>query len=49
MYKRQIQKDGDAGEDEVSAAEKELDKTTAKYVDMIDDLVNKKEAELLEV
>ena len=46
---KKIQKDGDAGEDEVTAAEKELDKTTAKYVEQIDDLVGKKEAELLEV
>ena len=46
---KKIQKDGDAGEDEVTAAEKELDKVTAKYVDQIDDLVGKKEEELLEV
>lgn len=46
---KKIQKDGDAGEDEVQAAEKELDKVTAKYVAMIDDVVSKKEAELLEV
>ncbi|MFD4182613.1 ribosome recycling factor [Rhodococcus sp. NPDC058514] len=44
-----IQKDGDAGEDEVGRAEKELDKTTAKYVAHIDELVKHKEAELLEV
>lgn len=46
---KKIQKDGDAGEDEVTAAEKELDKTTSKYVDEIDELVSRKEAELLEV
>lgn len=46
---KKIQKDGDAGEDEVTAAEKELDKTTAKFVAEIDDLVSHKEAELLEV
>lgn len=46
---KKIQKDGDAGEDEVTAAEKELDKTTAKFVAEIDDLVSRKEAELLEV
>jgi ribosome recycling factor len=44
-----IQKDGDAGEDDVARAEKELDKTTAKYVSHIDELVKHKEAELLEV
>lgn len=44
-----IQKDGEAGEDEVGRAEKELDKTTARYVHQIDELVKHKEAELLEV
>ena len=44
-----IQKDGEAGEDEVGRAEKELDKTTARYVSQIDELVKHKEAELLEV
>ena len=44
-----IQKDGEAGEDEVGRAEKELDKTTARYVAQVDELVKHKEAELLEV
>ena len=44
-----IKKDGEAGEDEVSRAEKELDKTTAGYVAQVDDLVKHKENELLEV
>jgi ribosome recycling factor len=44
-----IQKDGEAGEDEVNRAEKELDKTTAKYVAQIDELIKHKEAELMEV
>ena len=44
-----IQKDGEAGEDEVGRAEKELDKTTSKYVTHIDELVKHKEGELLEV
>ncbi|NLE82629.1 MAG: ribosome recycling factor [Rhodococcus sp.] len=44
-----IQKDGEAGEDEVGRAEKELDKTTARYVGQIDELFKHKEAELLEV
>lgn len=44
-----IQRDGEAGEDDVRRAEKELDETTAKYVGAIDDAVKHKEAELLEV
>ncbi|CAJ1506423.1 ribosome recycling factor [[Mycobacterium] burgundiense] len=44
-----IKKDGDAGEDEVSRAEKDLDKTTHTYTAQIDDLVKHKEGELLEV
>ncbi|APT92320.1 ribosome-recycling factor [Corynebacterium phocae] len=46
---KKLQKDGDAGEDEVNTAEKEMEKITAKYVDQVDKLVNAKEAELLEV
>jgi ribosome recycling factor len=42
-------KDGATGEDEVVRAEKELDKTTSKYVDHVDELLKHKEAELLEV
>ncbi len=42
-------KDGEVGEDEGSRAEKELDGTTKKHVDAIDDLLKHKEAELLEV
>jgi ribosome recycling factor len=44
-----IKKDGEAGEDEVSRAEKDLDKTTHTYTNQIDDLVKHKEGELLEV
>jgi ribosome recycling factor len=44
-----IKKDGEAGEDEVGRAEKDLDKTTSHYVTQIDDLVKHKEGELLEV
>ena len=44
-----ISKDGEAGEDEVVRAEKELQHTTDKYVAQIDELVKHKEAELLEV
>jgi len=44
-----MSKDGDAGEDEVSRAEKELQLVTDRYVGQVDDLVKHKEAELLEV
>ncbi|MFA5710488.1 ribosome recycling factor [Mycolicibacterium sp.] len=44
-----IKKDGEAGEDEVGRAEKDLDKTTHTYTSQIDDLVKSKEGELLEV
>jgi ribosome recycling factor len=46
---KRIQKDGEAGEDEVTRAEKDLDKTTAGYVAQVDELVKNKENELLEV
>ena len=44
-----IVRDGEAGEDEVTRAEKELQGTIDRYVHQIDDLVKHKEAELLEV
>lgn len=44
-----IVKDGEAGEDEVARAEKELQGTVDKYVAQVDDLVKHKETELLEV
>jgi len=44
-----IAKDGEAGEDDVRRAEKELDETTSKYVGNVDEVVKHKEAELLEV
>jgi len=44
-----LQKDGDAGEDDVRRAEKALDDLTAKHVSVIDDVLKHKEAELLEV
>ncbi|MFT4128037.1 MAG: ribosome recycling factor [Gordonia sp. (in: high G+C Gram-positive bacteria)] len=46
---KRIQKDGEAGEDEVVRAEKEIQKTTDTYVAQVDELVKHKEAELLEV
>ncbi|MFC7486899.1 ribosome recycling factor [Knoellia sp. CPCC 206453] len=42
-------KDGDVGEDEGSRAEKDLESTTKKYVDTIDEVLKGKETELLEV
>lgn len=44
-----IQRDGEAGEDEVRRAEKELDDTTTEYVNQVDELMKHKESELLEV
>jgi ribosome recycling factor len=42
-------KDGDAGEDDVRRAEKELEDITHRYVANVDDIVKHKEVELLEV
>ena len=42
-------KDGDVGEDDGNRGEKELDATTKKYVDTVDELLKGKESELLEV
>ena len=44
-----INKDGDAGEDDVRRAEKDLDETTTRYVAVVDELLKNKENELLEV
>ena len=44
-----IAKDGEAGEDEVNAAEKELDKLTQRFVGDVDELVKAKEGDLMEV
>ncbi len=44
-----IVKDGEAGEDEVGRAEKELESATKRYVDAVDDHLKSKEAELIEV
>ncbi len=44
-----IIRDGDAGEDEVMRAEKELELVTKRYVENIDELLRHKESELLEV
>jgi ribosome recycling factor len=44
-----LQKDGDAGEDDVRRAEKSLDEMTHKHVEHVDEVLKHKEAELLEV
>lgn len=44
-----IAKDGEAGEDDVTRAEKELEAITKKRVDLIDHVLAAKESELLEV
>ena len=44
-----LEKDGEVGKDDVAGAEKRLDGLTKKHTDEIDDLLKKKEAELLEV
>jgi len=44
-----IVKDGEAGEDEVTRAEKELEQVTKRHVEVIDELLKHKENELLEV
>jgi len=44
-----MQKDGEAGEDDVRRAEKHLDDVTHKHVEHIDEILKHKEAELLEV
>ncbi len=42
-------KDGEVGEDDGKRGEKDLDALTKRYVDQVDDLMHRKEAELLEV
>lgn len=44
-----LARDGDAGEDEVNRAEKQLEVVTKKYVEQVDELLKHKETELLEV
>jgi ribosome recycling factor len=44
-----LQKDGEVGEDEVRRAEKLLDDVTHRHVELIDDVLKHKDAELLEV
>jgi ribosome recycling factor len=44
-----IAREGEAGEDDVVRAEKELEHLTKRHVELIDDLLARKERELLEV
>jgi len=44
-----LAKDGEAGEDDVARAEKELEKITQGYVEQVADALRHKESELLEV
>lgn len=46
---KRIDKDGEAGEDEVNTAEKDLDKLTHRFVAEVDEMVKTKESELMEV
>jgi ribosome recycling factor len=44
-----MEKDGDAGKDEIARYEKDLEKVTTEHVNEIDKLLKHKETELLEV
>ena len=44
-----LEKDGEVGKDDVTGAEKRLDAFTKTHTDEIDEMLKKKEAELLEV
>ena len=44
-----LEKDGEAGKDDVKRAEKHLEDVTHKHVLSVDELLKHKEAELLEV
>ena len=44
-----LEKDGKIGKDDLTRAEKELEKTTQDHVGKIDEMLKHKEAELLEV
>jgi ribosome recycling factor len=46
---QKLVKDAEASEDEVQRAEKELDVITKRYIEKVDKLLERKEAELLEV
>jgi ribosome recycling factor len=49
QHLEKLDKDGEAGQDEVAGAEKRLEGMTKNHTEKIDDLLRHKEAELLEV
>jgi ribosome recycling factor len=49
QHLEKLDKDGEAGQDEVSGAEKRLEAMTRNHTEKIDDMLKHKEAELLEV
>lgn len=49
QHLEKLDKDGEAGQDEVAGAEKRLEGMTKNHTEKIDDLLKHKEAELLEV
>jgi ribosome recycling factor len=49
QHLERLEKDGEAGKDDVTGAEKRLDGITKQHTDTIDELLKNKEAELLEV
>ncbi len=49
QHLEKMAKDGEAGEDDVTGAEKRLDGMTKKHTDAIDEMLKHKEDELLEV
>jgi ribosome recycling factor len=49
QHLEKLEKDGEAGKDDVTGAEKRLEGMTKSHTDTIDDLLKHKEAELLEV
>lgn len=46
---KKLEKDKQVGEDDVTRAEKKLDEVTKKHIEAIDDLLKRKEAELMEI
>jgi ribosome recycling factor len=49
QHLEKMEKDGEVGKDDLTGAEKRLDGLTKKHTDEIDEMLKKKEAELLEV
>lgn len=49
QHLEKLEKDGEAGKDDVTGAEKRLDAMTKKHTDAIDEMLKHKEAELIEV